>query len=93
MGKFMLGLIIGCVLGGAVASYYMNPAPLVPRVDAIQENFESARQRAEEATERAIEQLRTKLESFKLTAQDIRDELKQTGRIVRHNARKGNERS
>ena len=87
MSNFVLGLLLGFILGAAGAWYYLNPSDTIPRVDAIQQDAESARQRAGDATEEAVEGLRAKLENYDLTAQDIRDELSQTGRIVRRNVK------
>jgi len=87
MSRFALGLLVGLILGGAGLWYYLNPSPAVARIDAIQQEAESATQRAKGATEHAVEELRAKLETYDLTAHDIRDELSQTGRIVRRSVK------
>ena len=84
--SFILGLILGIVIGGAGTWYYLNPPHGAPRADAIQQDAEAARQRPGEAAENAREELRPRLESLRLTAREIQEELKQQGKIVRRNA-------
>jgi osmotically-inducible protein OsmY len=87
MGNFLLGLLLGFVLGGAGIWYYLNPPPATPRAAGIEQDVDAASQRGEEAAEDSVERLRDKLDSYGLSAEDIREELSRTGAIVRRNAK------
>jgi osmotically-inducible protein OsmY len=86
MKNFLIALLLGIVLGAAASWYFGQPA--VQQVRAVAEQKAAdARTAAARAAEDVERTLAAKLEAMELRAQQIRDELQETGRVVRRKAR------
>lgn len=86
MKNFIIALLLGIVLGAAGYWFIQQPT--------LEEAGQRAEQKATEmgkavsgAAEDTKQAMAAKLEVLKLRAQDIRDELQQTGKVVRRSAR------
>ena len=79
---FLLGIIVG-----AAGYWYMLQLPVQQAGQHAQQKATAAAKAASDAAAQARQALAAKLDALQLSAQDIRDELKQTGEVVRRKAR------
>jgi len=79
---FLLGIIVG-----AAGYWYVLQQPVQQAGEQAQRKATEAAKAAVDAAARAKEAIAAKLEALQLRAADIREELQQTGKVVRHKAR------
>jgi hyperosmotically inducible periplasmic protein len=86
MKSFVIALLLGIILGAAGYWFMQQPAVEKATEQAQQKASEAKKAGAEAATD-AKRTLTAKLDALQLRADEIREELKQTGKVVRRKAR------
>lgn len=86
MKNFVIALLLGIILG--VAGYwFIQQPPAKQAAQFAQQKAGEAGKALTGAADEAKQAITAKLEALQLRAQDIRDELQQTGKVVRRKAR------
>jgi osmotically-inducible protein OsmY len=83
--KTFLGFLLGLAAGAALTWWYLAPAP--KDADRAQARLEKRAARAADKAEQWREKLAAKIEAFELDPGTVKDEIAQTGQVVRRKAR------
>lgn len=86
MKSFVIALLLGIILGAA-GYWFVQQPPAKDAAQLAQQKAGEAGKALTGAADEAKQAITAKLEALQLQAQDIRDELQQTGKIVRRKAR------
>ncbi len=90
MKTFVIGVLVGIIIGGAVLWYFAvdrsNPA-VQQAEDRAAAQTEKAMESARAASEQAKQALAAKIEALELRPEDIRQELVEQGKVLRRKAR------
>jgi len=86
MKSFVIALLLGIILG-ATGYWFMQQPAVEKAADQAQRKATEAKKAGAEAAADARRTLAAKLEALQLRADEIREELKQTGQVVRRKAR------
>lgn len=86
MKNFFITLLLGIILG-ATGYWFMQQPPAERAAERVQQQASEAGKAATGAAMDARQAMTAKLEALQLRADDMREELKQTGKVVRRKAR------
>ena len=86
MKNMFIAFLLGVILGAA-GYWYVLQLPMQEAGQQAQQKASEAASAASDAAAQARQALAAKLDALQLSADDIRDELKQTGEVVRRKAR------
>ncbi len=88
MRTFCTGFLLGLLLGAAGCWYFQEKARSHPEAERrFDESAAKARDSAAEAAHHLSDAFKAKLETLNLSAEEIKDELARTGKVVRRKAR------